>query len=133
MVMGQLFALPRSRTEFAPGAVHVPDWLDDDLQRTLVEACREWARPPAPFRAVRLPNGGVMSVRGTCLGRYWMPYRYTDIAEDTDGAPVKPLPDWLAELGARAVSEAYDDLGWLDRYRPDAALINRHPATTHPA
>jgi hypothetical protein len=55
--------LPRSRTEVSPGAVHVPDWLDLAEQRRLVEACRKWARPPAPMRATRMPNGGFMSVR----------------------------------------------------------------------
>lgn len=37
---------PRARTEIAPGAVHVPDWLDPARQRDLLTACREWARPP---------------------------------------------------------------------------------------
>ena len=36
--------IPRERTELAPGAVHVPDWLSLERQRELVAACREWAR-----------------------------------------------------------------------------------------
>jgi DNA oxidative demethylase len=132
--------IPRPRTEVAPGAVHVPGWLSPAEQRRLVSACREWARPPAGMRATRLPSGGVMSVRTVCLGWHWVPYRYSRIAEDVDGAPVKPFPGWLAELGRRAVAEA--DLnpgsgsgsgpgpgpgsgGWdADGYRPDIALIN---------
>ncbi len=46
---------PRARTEIAPGAVHVPDWLDTGRQRELLDACRDWARPPAGLRTVRTP------------------------------------------------------------------------------
>jgi hypothetical protein len=48
---GALF--PRPPVEIAPGAVHVPDWLDLEQQRRLVEACREWGGPgaDAPHRA----------------------------------------------------------------------------------
>jgi alkylated DNA repair protein (DNA oxidative demethylase) len=118
----QLF--PRTRCTLAEGAVHVPDWLAIDEQRHLVDACRQWAKPPAPMRATRLPNGGVMSVKSVCLGWHWVPYRYTRFAEDTDGAPVDPFPDWLAELGQRAVSAAYENPADGSAYEPDAALIN---------
>jgi alkylated DNA repair protein (DNA oxidative demethylase) len=114
--------IPRPRTEIAPGAVHVPDWLSRDEQRRLVAACREWARPPAGMRATRLPTGGVMSVQTVCLGWHWNPYRYSRTADDVDGAPVKPFPGWLADLGHRAVAAAYDDPAAA--YRPDIALIN---------
>ncbi|MYR57924.1 alpha-ketoglutarate-dependent dioxygenase AlkB, partial [Streptomyces sp. SID625] len=30
---------PRSRREIAPGAVHIPDWLDAARQRDLLAAC----------------------------------------------------------------------------------------------
>jgi 2OG-Fe(II) oxygenase superfamily len=116
--------LPRERTEIAPGAVHVPDWLPLERQRELVDACREWARGPAPMRHTRLPNGSVMSVRTVCLGWHWVPYRYTRFAEDTGGAPVAPFPDWLAELGRRALADAYDDEAAGAAYAPDAALVN---------
>jgi len=59
---------PRSRTEVAPGAVHVPGWLDADRQRQLLEACRDWARPPAGLRTVHTPGGGTMTSRQVCLG-----------------------------------------------------------------
>ncbi|NLA37236.1 MAG: alpha-ketoglutarate-dependent dioxygenase AlkB [Actinobacteria bacterium] len=126
-----MFTTPRARHEIAPGAVHVPDFLDEDLQRRFVREARTWMKGPAPMRSVRLPNGGVMSVKGTSLGRYWVPYRYCDTAEDTDGAPVKPLPHWLARLGAAAVAEAYDEACWLQEYRPDAALVNFYAPGTH--
>jgi alkylated DNA repair protein (DNA oxidative demethylase) len=116
--------IPRARAEVAPGAVHVPGWLAVAEQQRLVAACREWARPPAGMRATRLPGGGVMSVRTVCLGWHWVPYRYSRIAEDSDGAPVKPFPGWLADLGRRAVAAAYRDDQAAAAYRPDIALIN---------
>lgn len=102
---GELF--PRERTEIAPGAVHVPDWLAPGLQRELLEACRVWARPPAGLRTVRTPGGGTMTARQVCLGLHWYPYGYARTAVDGDGAPVKPMPGWLAELGREAVTAAY--------------------------
>ena len=33
-----------------------------------------------------------MSVQSVCLGWHWHPYAYSRTADDTDGAPVKPLP-----------------------------------------
>ena len=42
-----------------------------------------------------------MSVQSVCLGWHWFPYVYTRTADDTDGAPVKPLPESLIRL-ARA-------------------------------
>lgn len=121
---------PRARRQIAPGAVHVPHWLDAGGQRRLLTACREWARPPAGLRAVRTPGGGTMSSRQVCLGwhwapvpkcpncgravrenpecpgLHWYPYGYVRTAVDGDGAPVKPLPDWLAALGREAVVDA---------------------------
>ncbi|MEU2064548.1 alpha-ketoglutarate-dependent dioxygenase AlkB [Streptomyces sp. NPDC013455] len=96
----------RERAEVAPGAVHVVDWLDDERQRALLAACREWARPPAGLRTVRTPGGGTMTARQVCLGWHWYPYAYARTAVDGDGAPVKPFPDWLGELGRRAVADA---------------------------
>ena len=112
----------RVRTEIAPGAVHVPAWLSDDEQRDLVAACREWARPPAGIRHTVMPTGGVMSVQTVCLGWHWVPYKYLPTADD--GAPVKPFPEWLADLGRRAVADAYGDAEIPASYRPDVALIN---------
>ncbi|MCX5300111.1 alpha-ketoglutarate-dependent dioxygenase AlkB [Streptomyces sp. NBC_00193] len=102
---GELF--PRERAEIVPGAVHVPDWLGPGRQRELVEACREWARPPAGLRTVRTPGGGTMSARQVCLGLHWYPYGYAPTAVDGDGTPVKAMPDWLARLGRSAVAAAY--------------------------
>jgi alkylated DNA repair protein (DNA oxidative demethylase) len=113
----------------APGAVHVPGWLDLDEQRRLVEACRRWATGPVPIRHTRLPRGGVMSVRTVCVGWHWQPYRYTRIAGDVNGARVAGFPDWMVDLGRRALAEAYGAelpryVATGDAYTPDTALIN---------
>ncbi|MFF4427953.1 alpha-ketoglutarate-dependent dioxygenase AlkB family protein [Streptomyces sp. NPDC001513] len=105
---GELF--PRERTLIAPGAVHVPDWLGAGRQGELLAACRAWARPPAGLRTVRTPGGGVMTARQVCLGLHWYPYGYARTVVDGDGAPVKPMPGWLAELGREAVAAAYADV-----------------------
>jgi alkylated DNA repair protein (DNA oxidative demethylase) len=117
-----------TRREVAPGAIHVPGWLSLEQQRHLVEACRSWAAGPVAMRHTRLPSGGVMSVQTVCLGWHWLPYRYSRTADDVDGGRVAPLPEWLAELGRRAVLDAYDDAAAADAYQPDAALINFYDA-----
>jgi alkylated DNA repair protein (DNA oxidative demethylase) len=114
----------RPRAEVAPGAVHVPGWMSTEQQRQLVAACRDWARPPAGTRNTKMPAGGVMSVQTVCLGWHWVPYRYSRTADDVDGAPVKPFPAWLADLGRAALTDAYADPVAGDRYHPDVALIN---------
>ncbi|MFD6108819.1 alpha-ketoglutarate-dependent dioxygenase AlkB family protein [Streptomyces yangpuensis] len=119
---GELF--PRERTVIAPGAVHVPDWLGADRQGELLAACRAWARPPAGLRTVRTPGGGVMTARQVCLGLHWYPYGYARTAVDGDGAPVKPMPDWLAGLGREAVAAAYGTPPDPGAAPYDIALIN---------
>jgi alkylated DNA repair protein (DNA oxidative demethylase) len=122
---------PRNRTEVTPGAVHVPDWLDAERQYELLEACRQWARPPAGLRTVHTPGGGTMTSRQVCLGWHWYPYAYARTVVDGDGAPVKPFPGWLGELGRRAVSEALGpeeaamaayDIALINFYEPDARM-----------
>ncbi|MFF4782956.1 alpha-ketoglutarate-dependent dioxygenase AlkB family protein [Streptomyces griseorubiginosus] len=111
---------PRARAPIAPGAVHVPDWLAPERQRELLEACREWARPPAGLRTVHTPGGGPMTARQVCLGWHWYPYAYARTVADGDGAPVKPFPHWLGELASRAVRDALD----VEASGYDIALIN---------
>jgi DNA oxidative demethylase len=124
---GELF--PRPPVEIAPGAVHVPGWLDFEQQRRLVQACREWSQGPAPMRHTELPRGGQMSVQTVCLGWHWTPYRYTRTAIDQGDAPVTPFPDWLGDLARRAVADAYGGEEEAASYRPDAALINFYDET----
>ncbi|MGV9322973.1 alpha-ketoglutarate-dependent dioxygenase AlkB family protein [Streptomyces sp. NPDC003660] len=114
---------PRERAEAAPGAVHVPHWLDAERQRALLTACREWARPPAGLRTVHTPGGGTMTARQVCLGWHWYPYAYARTVVDGDHTPVKPFPAWLDELARRAVADALGPEAVPDDPY-DIALIN---------
>ncbi|MGW7084673.1 alpha-ketoglutarate-dependent dioxygenase AlkB family protein [Streptomyces sp. NPDC054871] len=120
--------IPRPTTEIAPGAVHVPEWLTLAQQRELVTACRQWATGPVPIRHTELPRGGVMSVQTVCVGWHWQPYQYTRTAGDVNGCRVAAFPDWMVDLGRRALTAAYGDGGGgpvaAADYTPDTALIN---------
>lgn len=115
----------REHRQLLPGVVHVKGWLDAAAQRELADDFRHWAAPPAGLRHPRVPTGHLMSVQSVCLGWHWLPYAYSRTADDTDGAPVKPLPRSLFELGRAAVAAAY---GAASReahaYAPDAAIVN---------
>jgi alkylated DNA repair protein (DNA oxidative demethylase) len=115
--------IPRPLRELAPGAVHLPDWLDLGRQRELVALCRTWANGPVPMRAVTMPNGGVMSVKSVSLGWHWLPYRYSRTADDAGGGAVAPFPEVLRTLGRDAVTAAYGPEAGAS-YEPDAALVN---------
>jgi DNA oxidative demethylase len=135
---------PRPRTEVAPGAVHLPDWLSPERQAELLEACRAWARAPAGLRRVRTPGGGTMTSRQVCLGWHWYPYGYARTVVDGDGAPVKEFPAWLGELGRSAVADAFgsdesadDEAGAATSWeampwapRPQFRTTPRQPPTT---
>jgi DNA oxidative demethylase len=115
----------RGRRDVLPGVVHIPAWLGPPAQRGLVGEFRRWARPPAGLRHPRVPTGHLMTVQSVCLGWHWRPYAYSRTADDTDGAPVKPLPRQIIELARDAVGAAY---GTRDpeaaAYAPDAAIVN---------
>ena len=121
---------PRRR-EPLPSVVHVSGWLDLAEQRTLVAGFEEWALPPAGLRHPRVPSGHLMSVQSVCLGWHWQPYAYSRTADDTDRAPVKPLPIELADLGRRAVAEAYGPGAEAAAYAPDAAIVNLYGPGAH--
>lgn len=112
----------RVREEVLPGAVLIPGWLDLDAQRALVADFRRWAVPPAGLRHPRMPTGHLMTVQSVCLGWHWSPYVYSRTAEDTDGAPVKPLPGAIVSLARRAAAETGLDPSGV--YAPDAAIVN---------
>jgi alkylated DNA repair protein (DNA oxidative demethylase) len=114
-----------------PGVAVLHGWLPADEQRALVEEFRQWALPPAGLRHPRVPAGHAMSIQSVCLGWHWQPYRYSRTADDTDGAPVKPMPPALAALARRAVA-ATDPIdsdlpGDAAAFAPDAAIVNRYP------
>ena len=115
----------RERAEVLPGVVHVPGWLDLDAQRALADDFRQWALPPAGLRHPRVPTGHLMTVQSVCLGWHWHPYAYSRTADDTDGAPVKPLPDSVFSLARAAVAEAYGPASpAAAAFTPDAAIVN---------
>ena len=120
----------RERSEPLPDVVHVPDWLDTDAQRALVADFRRWAAPPAGLRHPRMPTGHLMSVQSVCLGWHWQPYAYSRTADDTDGAPVKPLPDDLIALARRAVTDT-SGAAAAARFAPDAAIVNLYGPGAH--
>ncbi|HKE13386.1 MAG TPA: alpha-ketoglutarate-dependent dioxygenase AlkB [Kofleriaceae bacterium] len=120
------------RREPLPAVVHIAGWLTAAEQRALVAQFAEWALPPAGLRHPRVPSGHLMSVQSVCLGWHWQPYAYSRTADDTDGAPVKPLPIAMADLARRAVADAYGPGGAeATRYAPDAAIVNRYPPGAH--
>lgn len=128
--MSSLFdALPQRPRTVAPGAVHIPGWLDLARQRRLVEACREFGRGPVPYRAATLPGGHDMSVQTLCLGWHWRPYKYTRTADDVNGARVPDFPAWLADWGRQALADAYGDPAAASAYHPDTALVNFYADT----
>src|SRR5437763_5108272 len=112
-----------ARRAVLPGAVVVPQWLDDEAQRDLATAFREWARPPAGLRHPRMPTGHLMTVQSVCLGWHWQPYAYSQFADDPDGTPVKPLPAGLVAMARGAVADTFGTETAM-RFEPDAAIVN---------
>ncbi len=121
------------RTRPMLDVAHVRNWLTPAEQRDLVVRFRDWARPPAGLRHPRVPTGHLMSVQSVCLGWHWQPYTYSRTADDTDGAPVKPMPDELVVLARRAVAdvgpfggEEGEDGDDRDdcAFDPDAVIVN---------
>ncbi|QYG95114.1 alpha-ketoglutarate-dependent dioxygenase AlkB [Iamia sp. SCSIO 61187] len=112
-----------------PDVVHVPGWLGPAEQADLVAAFRRWAVPPAGLRHPRVPTGHLMTVQSVCLGWHWQPYAYSRTADDTDGAPVKPLPPDLAALARRAASET--GVPGAAAFAPDAAIVNLYAPGAH--
>src|SRR4051794_20187292 len=130
LALGVLAPETRPRTHPLVDVVHVPDWLDLDEQRRLVDDFRRWALPPAGLRRPRMPTGHLMTVQSVCLGWHWQPYAYSRTADDTDGAPVKPLPPELTALARRAVAETFGaEAG--EAFAPDAAIVNLYGPGAH--
>jgi alkylated DNA repair protein (DNA oxidative demethylase) len=120
----------RSTTELLPGVVLIPRFLDPAGQRELAADFRRWAAPPAGLRHPRVPTGQAMTVQSVCLGWHWYPYVYSRTADDTDGAPVKPMTPSVIGLGQRAVAAAYGEPVGAS-YRPDAVIANLYAPGAH--
>jgi alkylated DNA repair protein (DNA oxidative demethylase) len=114
---------PRLRHDVMPGVVLISGWLDEAEQRALVDDFRRWSLPPAGLRHPRVPSGHLMTVQSVCLGWHWQPYAYSRTADDTDGAPVKPIPPDLTGLARRAVTDTFGDAAG-SQYAPDAVIAN---------
>jgi alkylated DNA repair protein (DNA oxidative demethylase) len=112
-----------TRHEVLPDVVHITGWLDLTRQRGLADDFRRWAEPPAGLRHPRVPAGHVMTVQSVCLGWHWQPYAYSRTADDTDGAPVKPLPPDMIELARDGVRDTFGPEE-AARYAPDAVIVN---------
>ena len=119
----ELFPRPTERVELAPGVVVISGWLSPAEQRALVQQFRVWALPPAGLRHPRVPSGHLMSVQSVCLGWHWHPYAYSRTADDTDGAPVKPLPSNIARLACQAVTDTFG-ASTAEQFEPDAVIAN---------
>ncbi len=78
---------------------------------------------PVPMRAAALPTGHQMSVQTVRLGWHWQPYQYIRTASDVNGAQVARLPQWLAELGHEALTDAGWEPSAIACYRRDTALV----------
>jgi alkylated DNA repair protein (DNA oxidative demethylase) len=119
--------LPRS-VPVAPGAVHLPGFLDLDAQRALVAECQALLDGPVPAYVPTVRGGGKMHVRMLCLGRHWNAqlYRYGEIRADFDNQPAPPLPDSFRRLAARAGETAGmpldADLCILNYYADDGRM-----------
>jgi alkylated DNA repair protein (DNA oxidative demethylase) len=111
----------RRTTRPLPDVTHIRNWLTRAEQRALVEQFRAWALPPAGLRHPRVPTGHLMTVQSVCLGWHWQPYTYSRTADDTDGAPVKPMSEAVVDLARRAVDDVGAAGGGFD---PDAAIVN---------
>ncbi len=107
--------------ELRPGVVWVPGWLPAAGQAELHAAFRSWAAPPAGLRTPHMPDGSPLSIRSVCLGWHWYPYAYSRTCDDHDGAPVKPFPPLLAQLGREAcVATGFEPVPF------DAAIVNHY-------
>ena len=123
--------MPRA-TRPLPDVADIRGWLTPAAQQALVRQFRAWAQPPAGLRHPRVPAGHVMRVQSVCLGWHWQPYAYSRTADDTDGAPVKPMPPDLVALARQAVGDVSPPkLDGAATFEPDAAIVNYYERGAH--
>jgi alkylated DNA repair protein (DNA oxidative demethylase) len=109
--------------EVAPGARHLPGYLDRAAQQALTEALRAVVAAAPLFVPVMPRTGKPFSVRMTNCGRLgWVSdrggYRYQPTHPD-NGAPWPPIPP--------VALAAWDDIGGFPA-PPEACLINFYSA-----
>lgn len=122
--------IERPRRQLSDGATHVPGWLTLAQQRWIVDRFRDWSAGPVPIRAAKV-HGHEMSVRTVCLGWHWQPYKYTREATDVNGKRVLDFPDWMVDLGRRALVDVTGSPRAGDSYTPDTALVNFYDHAAH--
>ena len=114
--------------EVAPGAYHLPQWLDLEAQRALLQRCRALMDGPVPGYVPIVRGGGKMHVRMLCLGRHWngRTYTYEPTRSDFDDLPVPPVPDdlrMLARAAAVVVGMSLEaDVCIMNHYEDDGRM-----------
>ncbi len=73
-----------------------------------------------------------MSVKMTCLGWHWVPYRYATTVVDGDGRPVAPFPRWLGSMSSGAVADALAIDAEVGRAQRRAATASGPPEPDDP-
>lgn len=97
--------LSRPPQVLRPGAVWIPGFLDRAEQRRIVADCREIGRGPVPFH--HTPIGAhQMSTKSTGVGWHWTQDGYRRRADGINGREVLAVPQWMVDLGRRAVAAA---------------------------
>ena len=110
--------------EIAPGAFHLPHYLELDEQRALVAQVRALIDGDVPAYVPVVRGGGKMHVRMLCLGRHWngKTYSYEPTRTDFDDLPVPPLPENMKALAGRIAHSAGMTLD------ADLAIVNYYDA-----
>ena len=106
--------------ELAPGLIHLPDFLDRDAQRAIVDAIREVTRAAPLFTPTMPRTGKPFSVRMTNCGSLgWVSdtkggYRYQATHPET-GAPWPAIPEPVLRVWRVAAGYPHE---------PEACLVN---------
>ena len=114
--------------EIAPGAFHLPHYLEPADQAAIVARCRALIDGDVPAYVPVVRGGGRMHVRMLCLGRHWngKTYAYEEVRSDFDGLPAPPLPDELRALATRIAASVgmtlAADLCILNYYGADGRM-----------
>ena len=102
------------------GLFHLPGYLSDSEQRTLLSRSVELGEGPVGRYRPVVRGGARMRLEMLCLGRHWnaLTYRYESVRSDFDGQSAPPLPDDFRAL-AKRVAHA---VGFL--FEPDICIMN---------